>query len=517
MLYADLVVTGGNVVTLNALGERASAFAVQNGRFVHVGSDAGAAAFVGPNTQCLELAGKTVTPGFCDAHLHLAWYGTQLLQQSDLVGVVNVDELLARLSEHARNTTDSGPNSWTQGHGFDQSKMPGGAFPTRADLDRVSRTRPIVISRICGHAAVVNSAALALVNEAERDAGDPDTGLYTEGDIDAFYRRIPALSESESEEAVLRAARIALRTGITSIGTLLDTPEQMGAYARLHRKGKLPLRVTGMPPYASIAALHAHGIGTGFGDNYLRFGGAKFFSDGSLGARTALLDTPYIDEEKPDNLGIRIYDPDDLKTKMRDAQEKGFQIVVHAIGDQAVRESLAGILFALGPGGDNTYHRHRIEHASLLPPHELEQMAERKIVAVVQPQFVLSDSWTGERVGKERAQWAYPFRAMLNAGIPLALSSDCPVESLDAFACLAAAVGRHPWSPEGGLTGEEALLAYCVGGAYSLHADERLGTITPGKHADFVVLSNDPTCLSADAIRGLNAERVFVGGVSVQN
>jgi hypothetical protein len=518
MMYADLLITGANVVTLSDISDtpkRATAFAVRNGRFVFVGSDDEARTFAGPNTQALALSGQTVTPGFCDAHLHLHWYGEQLLRQADLVGVSTVDELLSRLSQHARQHDGSG--GWIRGHGFDQEKLPNGKFPTRHDLDRVSTTRPIVVSRICGHAAVVNSAALALVSEPERQAGDVKTGLYTEGDIAAFYRRIPRLTETEAEEGVLRACYVALQTGITSVGTLLDTPEQMGAYARLHRKGKLPLRVTGMPPYAAASALHAHGIGTGFGDSFVRFGGAKFFSDGSLGARTALLAQPYADEDSP-NVGIRIYEPEDLQAKARDAQNKGFQIVIHAIGDQAVRESLDAIEYALDNDAErrpNTYHRHRIEHASVLPPDLLARMANRQILAVVQPQFVTSDIWSGERVGPTRAPHVYPFRAMLDAGIPLALSSDCPVEKLDAFACLAAVVGRHAWSPEGGLTGEEALRAYCAGSAYALHAEHERGTIAPGKQADFAVLSGDPARLSAEQIRGLKAQRVFVGGVEV--
>jgi predicted amidohydrolase YtcJ len=372
------------------------------------------------------------------------------------------------------------------------------------------------VSRICGHAAVVNSAALAQVTPEERAAGDPDMGLYTEGDITAFYRRVPPLSEAEAEEAVLHASAVALRTGITSVGTLLDTPEQMGAYARLRRNGRLPLRVSGMPPYSTIASLHVNGVNTTYGDEWLRFGGAKFFSDGSLGARTALLAAPYADDpDRPQNLGIRIYEPEDLKAKARDAQEKGFQVVVHAIGDQAVRETLDAIEFALGPDGDNRYHRHRVEHASILPPDQMERMARRQIVAVVQPQFVTSDTWTGERVGLGRAPWAYPFRTMIHAGIPLALSSDCPVERLDAFACLAAAVGRHPWSPKETLTPEEALRCYCLGGAYAAHAEDRLGSLEAGKLADFVILSDDLTRMGADGIRGLTAERVFIGGAEV--
>ena len=511
MLTPDLIATNGNLITLTKPGDRAQALAVREGKIAFVGSDADANALAGPNTRRVDLQGKTVTPGFCDAHLHLASFGTVLLRQADLVGSQTVDEMLARVSAHG-NADGGASGDWIQGRGFDQDKMPGGVFPTRADLDRVSTTRPIIVTRVCGHAAVVNSAALALVSDAERAAGDVETGLYTEGDISAFYKRIPVLSEAEMETAVLRASQVALRTGITSVGTLLDVPEQMGAYARLRRKGKLPIRVTGMPPYTSVAALHQHGIGTTFGDDWVRMGGAKFFSDGSLGARTALLAAPYADENRPENLGIRIYDPADLKAKARDAHEKGFQIVIHAIGDQAVRESVQAIVYALGQDGDNTFHRHRIEHASLLPPEELRIMAERKIVAVIQPQFVTADTWTGERVGPERAQWAYPFAQMEAAGIPLALSSDCPVEKLDAFACLSAVVGRAAWSPDGGLSPEAALKAYCVGGAYSLHAEDRVGTLAPGMLADFVVLSADPTKLDAAQIANLQAEQVYVGG-----
>lgn len=508
MLYPDLIAFNGNLITLDAPNACAQALAVRDGKILFVGSDTEILALAGMNTQKIDLTGKTVTPGFCDAHLHLAWYGTQLLRQADLVGSQTVDEMLSRLSAYGKNY--DGP--WIQGHGFDQDKMPGGVFPTRTDLDRVSTTRPIIVSRVCGHAAVTNSAALALLTHEEREKGDAQTGLYTEGDISAFYRRIPSLSEVELETAVLRASRVALQTGITSVGTLLDVPEQMGAYARLRRKGKLPLRVTGMPPYTSVSALHQNGIGTTWGDEWLRMGGAKLFSDGSLGARTALLAAPYADEDRPENVGIRIYDPDDLKAKARDAHEKGFQVVIHAIGDQAVRESVAAVVHALGPDGDNTFFRHRIEHASLLPPEEMRIMAQRKIVAVIQPQFVTSDTWTGERVGPERAAWAYPFGEMHEASIPLALSSDCPVEKLDAFACLAAVVGRAAWSPHGGLSPEEALRAYCVGGAYALHAEGRVGTLAPGMLADFVVLSDNPTKLDAEGIAKLKAEQVFVGG-----
>jgi predicted amidohydrolase YtcJ len=512
VLQADLIVTNGNLITLDPEQPRATAMAVRGGRIVAVGNDDAVSRIAGPATKRMDLEGQAVTPGFCDSHIHLFWYGMQLLREADLVGSTSVDDVLGRLSELASRT-----DGWIRGHGFDQDKLAGRRFPTRAELDRVSRSRPIVISRICGHAVVVNSAALALVTDAERAAGDPETGLYTEGNANAFYSRIPPLDESEAEEAVLAACRVALRTGITSVQTLLDTPDQMAAYARLRRKGRLPIRVCGMPPYSVAASLHAHGINSTFGDEWLRVGAVKLFSDGSLGARTAWLREPYADD--PSTRGIRIYDPEDLKAKALDAQSKGFQLAIHAIGDEALRETLDAIEYALDRDPerrDNTFHRHRVEHASLTPPDCVERMARRKIVATLQPQFVTSDTWTGERVGPKRIPWAYPFKSMMRAGIPVTLSSDCPVERLDAFAAIASAVSRHEWCGESeSISAEEAIRAYCLGSAYAGHAEDCSGSLEHGKVADFLVLSNDPTTLNASRIAALSAQQVFVAGERV--
>lgn len=241
----------------------------------------------------------------------------------------------------------------------------------------------------------------------------------------------------------------------------------------------------------------------------LRFGACKFFSDGSLGAQTALLSQPYAD--KPQTLGIRVYEPRDLKDKARNAQRNGFQLAIHAIGDQAVRETLDAIEYALD-GEDNRAWRHRIEHASMVAPDCMQRLARLGVVVTIQPQFVTSDTWTPDRIGPGRVPWAYPFRSMLCAGVPIALSSDCPVEKLDAFACLSSVTLRHAWSPDETLSIEEAMQGYCLGGAYAAGMEDRLGSLEAGKLADFVVLSADPTRLDPEALQTLSAERVFVGG-----
>ncbi len=505
-LAPDLILAHGNLITLNPNQPRAASMAVRNGRIVTVGSNEEIERLAGPETRRIHLGGRTVTPGFCDSHVHFFWYGRQLLQMADLVGTRSIGDIFDRLSDLSARTA---PGGWLQGHGFDQEKLKEKRFPTRAELDNFSRTRPIIISRICGHAVVVNSAALALVSKSQAAAGDPDSGLYTETSADAFYAKIPPMDETQMEEAVLAAAKVAVRRGITSVHTLLDSPEQMIAYQRLKRKGKLPLRVTGIPPYSAVAQLHAHGIGTTFGDEWLRVGAAKFFSDGSLGAHTAWLREPYADD--PSTRGIRIYDPQDLNAKCRDAQSKGFQLAIHAIGDEALRETLAAILFALD-GTENEFHRHRVEHASICPPDCLDLMAEHKIIATLQPQFVTSDTWTAERLGAARAKHAYPFRSMIEAGVPITLSSDCPVERMDAFAAIASAVGRHPWSAEETITPEQAIHAYCLGSAYAGHAEHYSGSLEADKVADFVVLSDDITQLASDKIGGLRAEAVFIAG-----
>ena len=506
---ADLFVTNANLLTMDHTRPHATAMAVRGGRIVQAGNDAEIAALAGPLTQRLDLVGKTVVPGFHDCHLHLLWLGIALTSQADLVGCSSIEEILARLAAHAATS-----KGWIVGHGFDQEKLAERRFPTREDLDRISAGRPVLITRICAHAAVANSAALASLSDDQRSAGDAATGLYTETAITPISDNIPPLDDDALERALLAACKVALRTGITSVQTMLDDIGQWRVYQGLHRKlgGRLPIRVTVMPPQADAEFVRDRGLVTGVGDDWLRVGGVKFFSDGSLGARTALLAVPYADESNG-NLGQRIYDAEVFKHRAAAVAAMGFQIVIHAIGDQALRESIDAIEFALA-GKPNTL-RHRIEHASVCPPEELDRLVKLGIHVTLQPQFVTSDIWTGDRLGPARAPWAYPFASMIRAGLNVGFSSDAPVEKLDAFECLASAVGRHAWSPGETLTPLEAIRAYTLGSAACGHREKDVASLEAGKFADFVVLSGDPSTMTATELRELRAEQVFVGGVSI--
>jgi len=510
-MHPDTILFNGNILTLNERHPQASAATIYGERFSFVGDDPTTLLLAGTRTKKIDLLGRTVVPGFCDSHIHLVGFGMNLLSQADLVGAADIDQILARLAQLAGRTT-----GWIRGYGFDQTKLSEARFPTRLELDQVSRDRPIVISRVCGHAGVANSAAIALLSEAEKSAGEVATGLFTEQALWAIYRYVPPPTEDELEQAILAAADVLLKTGITSVQTLLDVPQQLQGFSRLHRAGKLPIRVVAIPPWSAVDELYKNGLRTGFGDHWLKIGAAKLFSDGSLGAQTALLAEPYTD--KTDTCGLRIYEPAELNRRVLDAQNKGFQVAIHAIGDQAVNETIDAIEYALANDPkqrDNTYHRHRIEHASLCSPNAMGRLAKNKIVVTFQPQFVASDTWTPDRVGAARTRWAYPFKSMIEAGIPATLSSDSPVEFPSAFECLASAVGRAAWSPEQTLSPMQALQAYCLGSAYAGHVDHQQGSIETGKLADFVVLSSDPSQLGASAIRNLTAEQVWIGGKRV--
>lgn len=497
----------GTIRTLGPSETVTALLADDRGTVIALG-DAAKGHALAPAAQRVDLGGGTALPGPVDAHVHLLWNAQNDLWMGDLTGSRSVGEVLSRLEAHSAKR----PDGWLIGHGFDHELFPTHAFPTKQELDRVSPDRPCLISRVCYHAVVVNSKALELAGI------ESDTGLLTEDRMDPIYSVMPEPSKDQWLEICEHAMDLAVRAGFTGAHVLVDSPEEIRAFQILHSARKLKIRVRLQIPYRHFSNLKNLGLLTGFGDEWLSIGGIKMFSDGSMGARTAALTTGYADE--PGNLGELIHSPEELTSMCHEVQEAGCQMVIHAIGDMAMDVTMNAITAAAGV--DTQAGRHRIEHASIVRPDQVERLADTGIVCCVQPQFVVTDFWTIQRLGEQRKSWIYPFASMLKAGVPLSGGTDCPVERLSAMEAIGRGVTRDaPWRGEeisGGyladecLTVDQAWRLYTTGSAYSGFAEARRGTLEPGMDCDFIVLREDPFTANPRLLETMAPEMVVVGG-----
>jgi len=536
---ADLILTNGRFFTLWSERPRVSAIAVRGGRIVAAGDEAEIQGLRGARTPMIDLRGRTVIPGLTDSHVHLMLYGRYALMWADLGGSRSIAEMLNRLRDHAFSSAlegggweegedgvdsfhphpsplpcrarEEGPSEWILGRGFDQEILAERRFPTREDLDEVSRDRPILISRLCGHACVVNSRAIELAGPERLPEAGRESGLLTEGDMDPVWEQMPGASFEQLVEAGTFAAAKARSTGITAVHCLINSMDELNALRHLHASGRLPVRFYVQVSYSMFPELTKEGLKTGSGDDMLRIGSVKMFADGSMGARTAALSEDFADD--PGNRGILLHTDEELTDMVRNVHGAGRQAAIHAIGDRAVEQAVNAIETVLAETGeDNSARRHRVEHASILSEKLVERMARLKILAAVQPQFIVTDFWTIDRVGPERYRWAYPFRTLMESGVPMSLGSDCPVERLDAFELICRAVTRDEYSPDECLTVEDAVRLYALGGAHAAFEEANRGSIEPGKLADMVVLDRDIFNIPASEIAECRAELVLVGG-----
>lgn len=509
MMHADLILKNGRVFTVWDARPWVSCLAVKDGRILAVGEEPEITAHAGSNTEIIDLGGHTTIPGLTDSHIHLIHYGVHALWWADLSPCRSISDVIEKLREHA----EARPSEWILGGGFDDQLFAERRFPTREELDEVSREKPVLISRLCGHACVVNSKAIELAGPDRLPASGRATGLLTEDDMDPVWEKMPDRSVDELIEATLFAASRARKTGITAVHCLINSKHELEAIRRLHESGRLPIRFYVQISYRLFSSLVKQGIRTGSGDDMCRIGSVKLFADGSMGARTAALTEDFADD--PGNKGILLYTDDKMKRFVRRIHDSGCQAAIHAIGDRAVEQAVDAIECALNATGEsNLDRRHRVEHASLLSESLVERMARLKIVAAVQPQFVLTDFWTRDRLGAERYRWAYPFRTMLDRGIPMSLGSDCPVESLDAFQLIYRAVVRDEYSRDECLSVEDTIRLYAQGGAYSEFSEKSRGSLEPGRLADIVVLDRDIFNIPPSRIEDCRADLVFVGGKS---
>jgi predicted amidohydrolase YtcJ len=522
---ADLILRRGVFYPVQPPGRVEGSLAVRGGRIVYLGPDAGAERLRGPRTRIIDLGGRAVTPGLIDAHSHLMGLG-RALQLVDLVGTSTYQEVVARVREAAGRMP---AGSWIGGRGWDQNDWPEKAFPTHEALSAAVPDHPVWLTRVDGHAALVNARALEILGIDEtikdppggrflRDAAGRPTGVLIDNAMDVVEGKLPEPTVADRERALRLAARHCVELGLTTVTDMGIGDGDYRAYSALKQAGELPLRAALFltdnqallsrwfergPEIDSEARLNVRGI--------------KMYIDGALGSRGAALVEPYSDDAG--NLGLLVSTGPHLEEVSRRALAKGFQVGIHAIGDRGGVVALDAIERAFG--GPRPQARFRLEHAQVLRLQDIERMARLGVVASMQPTHATSDMpWAGDRVGEARLAGAYSWRKVLDAGGRLALGSDFPVESADPRLGLYAAVTRQDlegrpaggWLPGERLTREEALRGFTLDAAWSLFLDQEVGSLEVGKRADLVVFARDPMSVPEAEIPRAEIDYTLVDG-----
>ncbi len=523
----DMILYNGKIYTMAAEGERFEAMAVVGGRVSELGSGRSILKKYGAgNARAVDLHGKTVLPGFIDSHMHLLAY-CESRRNVDLRSACSIGELKELLRQRAEKTP---PGKWIVGSGFDDEKFPDKKFPDKDVLDDVSRRHPVFVTRFCMHGHAANSMAMELAGLKNRETGptenpaaagrdgDP-TGILWENAAVPVMRIIPdELSTYESKRnAIRRACRELSAFGITGItpiqGKECRAIEYLGIYQQLARSGELPVRV-----YACFDEMPPFDMRSGFGDDMVKYGFYKIYSDGSLGSHTAALFEPYADD--PGNAGTLNHSPEEICRMVRKAYGAGLQIGIHAIGDRGLDIALTALEKAYF-GDPRPNQRFRLIHAIVPTPSLIERMKKLPLILDVQPEFLSSDlDWIEKRLGKDRAKLSYPWGTYARNGLLMTGSSDSPVESFNPLLGIYSAVTRKDFrgNPEGGWNAAEKLSVYEAvslftrNAAYASYEEDRKGTLEPGKFADFAVLDSDIFHVVPEAIKEIEVKQTYLGG-----
>jgi hypothetical protein len=491
------------------------------GRVIAIGDEAAG----DDDVERIDGRGRSMLPGLIDAHAHLLNLG-HAARQVDLAGAASLEEALRRVAGFAAAHPDT---PWLLGRGWNQELWPGRAFPRASDLDGVLDDRPMLLTRVDGHAAWANSRAMALAGigantrapaggEILRTPGGAPSGVFVDAAIDLVERHVPPATPAEDEAALLLALDQAASVGLTSVHDAGVGAPQLDVYRRLADEGRLKLRIyamlSGREALRDFAAPVTHGNGR------LVVRSVKLYADGALGSRGAALREPYSDA--PGTRGLLFEDDASLRGAIAAINGRGFQASIHAIGDAANRQALDA--FAAVQGGRPSPRRNRIEHAQVVASADIERFRALGVVASMQFTHATSDMNMAEaRVGADRIGGAYAWRSFLDQGTVLAAGSDFPVESPNPFYGLHAAVTRSNragepaggWYPGQALSLAEALRAFTLDAAWAAHQERELGSLEPGKWADFVLLDRDPFEIPAATLWQVTVEETWVGGERV--
>lgn len=502
----EAVFYNGRIHTMETALPVAEAVAVGAGRIVAVGDSEAILARAGKDAARYDLCGMNVLPGLIDAHTHFSGYAVGL-EAIDLRGAASPQEIARIVSARAASM---GRHEWVLGRGWDQNEWPDPSFPHRRDLDDAAGGRPVLLVRVCGHAALAGTAALERAGIGRdtpdppggrigRDAAGEATGLLIDTAIDLVRALIPPPDRADKRRLFAAAARDCLAAGLTGVHEMGIGSETVSLYREMYAAGELPLRITAYYDGGAADLDSVLNAGPLLGAAGGRFSlvGVKYFADGSLGARSAALLEEYADD--PGNTGLLVTEPERLRKLVHECHSRGFQAAIHAIGDRANRIVL-DIFAGLPQEGPSADRRHRIEHAQIVSAPDIARFATLGVVPSMQFIHCTSDmAWAAARLGAARLGGAYAWRSLLEAGCRIAAGSDFPVEPLDPLPGIYAAVTRataegYPaggWLPGQRLTAHEALRAFTLDAARAAHQEHDRGSIAAGKAADFIVVSTD--------------------------
>ena len=523
----------GTIYTMDAIQPRAQAIAIDSasGRILAVGNNDEVRRVGGRDTELIDLRGKTVLPGFIDAHIHLVEtaYRRHYINAS---GTGNEEDAANLVRQRAVQTP---PGQWIQGGQWDKNLWPGQQFPGRTSLDAAAPAHPVALWSKDGHLLWVNSLALqrAGITAATPDPpngailrnsdGEPTGILQEDAATSLVYRVIDKRDPLLTRHLVQNIIQDLQRSGITTIHDI-ESRESFTLFQELRDEERLGVRVEMILPRYMLPELRAIGLQAGFGDDMLRFGGIKIFADGTLGSQTAAMIEGF--EGNPGNKGILTLPESEMKEAVSAAAEMGISIAIHAIGDRAANVALNSIeqahrIVANSTSAGTTRRlRYRLEHVQLITSADLERMRRLGVVASVQPFHAVADRDIAERYWGKRHRHAYAYHTMQQMGIPLALGSDAPVETFDPLRILYAATLRNdtatpqrpPWLPDQALPVAQALWDYTMGAAYAGAEEDHKGSLTVGKLGDAVVLREDILSVPQEKMAENGVQATILGG-----
>ncbi|TAL61929.1 MAG: amidohydrolase [Bacteroidetes bacterium] len=517
---ADLIVHNAVVYTVDSTFSITESFAIKDGKIIAVGkNDSILAKYDG---QKLDAQGKAIFPGLIDAHCHFDSYGLGL-QKVDLVDTKSFDEVMHRVVEFSKSTR----TEWVAGRGWDQNDWNIKEFPDKEKLDSLFPTTPVFLSRIDGHAALVNAEGLKRANVTEKtkiNGGIVElkngklTGILIDNAIDLVASKIPTAGKPETRAALLLAQKNCFAVGLTTVDEAGLDKQTIDLMDEMQKNGELKMRVYAMltdnKENLDYYLEHGH-----YKTERLNVRSFKFYADGALGSRGACLLQPYSD--KQEQQGFLLNTKEYYAEMAQKMMEKDFQMCTHCIGDSAHRFLLDTYGHALG--GKNDY-RWRIEHAQVINPADFEKYTKYSVIPSVQSTHATSDMyWAEKRLGPERVKGAYAYKDALNAAGVIALGTDFPVENINPLHTFYASVARKDlkgfpdrgFQMENALTREETLKGMTIWAAYSNFEEKEKGSIEPGKFADFVILDKDIMKINIDEVPNVKVIYTFVNGEKV--